>query len=118
MPKTLEDLNLKTNERAALVELREWLHERFGERLVKLVLFGSKARGDAHEESDVDVLIVLREYDPDTEWDEIGDAKWEIGSMRHSVLLNTIRYSDSEYERCRRREYPLITDIEREGVPF
>ncbi len=45
MAKTLADLPLKENERAALAELRERLQERFGDRLAKLALFGSKARG-------------------------------------------------------------------------
>ena len=32
----------------------------FGDRLVRVVLYGSKARGDAHSESDLDLLVVLR----------------------------------------------------------
>lgn len=114
----LEDLSLKERERAALAEFRSWLDERFGERLVKVVLFGSKARGDADDESDVDVLIVVRDFDHDREWDELEDVASETGLMRHGVVFNTVEYSESEYERCRRREYPFITSIEREGIPL
>ena len=35
------------------------VRERFGARVQEVVLFGSQARGEAHEESDVDVLIVI-----------------------------------------------------------
>jgi predicted nucleotidyltransferase len=35
----------------------------YGERLVKIILFGSYARGDFHDESDVDLLVVLRDED-------------------------------------------------------
>ncbi len=118
MARTLDELPLKKNERAALAEFRAWLDEHFGERLVKFVLFGSKARGGGDDESDVDVLIVIRDFDHDREWDELEDVAYETGLSRHGVVFNTVEYSESEYERCRRREYPLITNIEREGVPI
>ena len=40
----------------AVLELKQRLALRFGERLLAVRLFGSRARGEAHEESDVDVL--------------------------------------------------------------
>lgn len=39
--------------------LRAALEDLYGDRLVRLVLYGSQARGDAHDESDVDVIVVL-----------------------------------------------------------
>ncbi|HET9960654.1 MAG TPA: nucleotidyltransferase domain-containing protein, partial [Polyangiaceae bacterium] len=45
--------------RLALNEYSERLRGKFGERLVELKLFGSYARGEAHEDSDVDVLVVI-----------------------------------------------------------
>jgi predicted nucleotidyltransferase len=43
-----------------LTELRRYLADLYGERLVEVVLFGSQARGDAVEGSDIDVLVVLK----------------------------------------------------------
>ena len=45
--------------RPALAELRHGLEQLYGERLRGLYLFGSRARGDAQPDSDVDVLVVL-----------------------------------------------------------
>jgi len=36
------------------------LEDRFGDRLVSVVLFGSRARGEARPESDIDLLLVIR----------------------------------------------------------
>lgn len=46
--------------RQALAEARRRLEALYGDRLVRLVLYGSQARGDARPESDVDVLVILQ----------------------------------------------------------
>ncbi len=45
--------------RAALRELDRKLRERFGRKYRKLLLFGSRARGDNDPESDADVAVIL-----------------------------------------------------------
>lgn len=47
----------------SLVRFAETVRAHFGERLVDLILFGSRARGDHRSESDVDVAVILREGD-------------------------------------------------------
>lgn len=44
---------------ALLADLKRRLEHRFGERFVALYLFGSRARGDHEEDSDVDVAVIL-----------------------------------------------------------
>ena len=46
-------------ETAALAELKPRLGELFGGRLERMVLFGSRARGEGHEDSDLDVLVLV-----------------------------------------------------------
>ena len=46
--------------RSALRELDRKLRERFGRKYLRLMLFGSRARGDNDPESDADVAVILR----------------------------------------------------------
>lgn len=55
--KIMTQLNLKGHEKKALQELKEGLTEKFPE--VKIILYGSKARGDSETFSDIDVLVLL-----------------------------------------------------------
>ena len=60
--------HLAEHERLALAELVERLRRRYGDDLLRVVLFGSKARGDFDEESDLDVLVVVRHIPDETYW--------------------------------------------------
>lgn len=51
--------SLSEQEAAAIEAYATALQVRFGEQLVDVLLFGSRARGDAHADSDIDVLVVL-----------------------------------------------------------
>jgi predicted nucleotidyltransferase len=51
--------SLSKQETAALQTFVHILQDRFGRQLVDVLLFGSKARGEAHSDSDVDVLVIL-----------------------------------------------------------
>mgnify|MGYP000033855400 CR=1 FL=1 len=51
---------LFTIEKEAIRRATERLREVLGENLVAVVAFGSRVRGDFHGESDLDVLIIVR----------------------------------------------------------
>jgi len=104
---------LKDNELAAVRKLKETLTRDFG--LVGLKLIGSKARGDSDTESDIDLVIVLKDYD----WERqmaIYDVCFEL-SVEHDVLLSPIIYSDEEFSSPLIRATPFYEAVAEEGVP-
>ena len=97
---------------AMLAELRRGLEEIYGERLVKMVLFGSQARGDAEDGSDIDVLVVLRgEHGPEEE--ARADAIAAELSLRNDVVIICMMFSSERYDR---EQSPLLINVRREGV--
>jgi predicted nucleotidyltransferase len=77
--------------------------------------FGSRAWGDAREESDLDLCVViedLRHEDRQT----IRRIGWEVG-FEQDILLCTTIYSKDEFERGPCSESPLVMNIRRKGIP-
>lgn len=55
--------HLTPAEHVLLARVKRALRERYGDRLRQVILFGSRARGDARQDSDWDIAVVLEGYD-------------------------------------------------------
>jgi len=96
-----------------LNELKIRFQELYSERLVQMVLYGSQARGDAVEGSDIDVLVVLRgEVNPFDELDRVGDIVYDISYENDTVVSCVFMDED----RFLHRNGPLLRNIRREGM--
>ena len=102
--------------RRAALRFAASLRERYGDALVDVQLFGSCARGEMREDSDVDVAVVLQVVDWRTKKDVI-DLASGIG-LEHDVLLSPTVLDRQTFERWRAQERLLVMDIQREGLPL
>jgi predicted nucleotidyltransferase len=103
--------------RATAGELAQAARAYFGRRLRAIRLFGSAARGDGQEGSDVDVLILLDEAgSADREW--IAERATRLGVLGAGVVLSAVTLAESDFERLRQRERLFPLEIEREGIPL
>lgn len=102
--------------RDALERFQAAVRDRFKERVREIVLFGSQARGDAHEESDVDLLVVI---DGLTEAERriVFDMSYDAGAFGEEfVALSPLPYSTDQAASLRARERRLMLEIARDGV--
>lgn len=88
----------------------------YGEHLKKVILYGSRARGDFQEDSDIDVMILVDlERSELAEWDEtLFDATFDI-NFENDVEIMPIVQNQAFFERWV-RAYPFYNAIAREGV--
>jgi predicted nucleotidyltransferase len=96
-----------------LEEIKKELEKLYGTRLKKIILYGSWARGNATEESDIDLLIVLEgKISPGAEIDRMIDIITGI-NLKHDVLLSVYPISEQDYSTI---QSPLLINVRKEGI--
>ena len=81
-----------------LKRVKSHLTETYGDGVVKVILYGSQARGDFHEGSDVDVAIVVRDsLNPRAVERSLDELLWRV-VVDDGELVATIAYRESIFE--------------------
>lgn len=106
---------LTGREQQTLRRFKGILLERFGDEIAEVRLFGSKARGDAGPESDLDVLVVTRRDD----WrlkEQIGQVATTI-LLEEGVYLSLKVFGQPFYRRLVTLQTPFIKSVLQDGIP-
>jgi uncharacterized protein len=104
-----------TRENPILAKFRAALAEMYGDRLERVVLFGSRARGDARPDSDYDVAVFVNGMNGSSErWAELH----RLAALRVKLIDETGAFFDAKpYPAGMYRERsPLMHEIRREGL--
>ena len=102
---------LSKQEKKALAEFEALLQKEFPRRFKKLILFGSKARGDSNRNSDIDLLVVMSKNGKET-------AR-KVAMLTHSPIAKymvDISPIIVEEERFFKVWSPLLEHITKEGI--
>jgi uncharacterized protein (UPF0332 family) len=108
--------HLTRQERVALAAYRDFLLEKFPNEIARVVLFGSKARGDAAPDADLDLLIVVSGADPSflpggSRWSELGAGAYKVG-LEYGVYISTIVRQLDQVQKWT----PLLDNVRKEGI--
>ncbi len=109
-------LALTSQEHEAITVFLSRLREKFPERVLKAILFGSKARGDSQAWSDIDLLILVREED----WSlrqAINTLAARV-SLDYDVLIGPRVIGQQRWEKMKQQHFSLYHNIKEEGVPL
>jgi len=107
-------LNLTQDEQAWLDAYREALDKKHPGAVHEMLIYGSKARGQAHAESDLDVLLIVK--------NEAGTLKRELRRIGYllaataDVLPSILAYTQEEWESRRRSGSTFRQAVERDAV--
>lgn len=99
-------------DRMIATELKKKLLEAV--RLVDFKVFGSRARGDAEPDSDMDLFIEVEELDKQIK-SRIRDIVWKVG-LEHDLYISPVIFTRHEIEDTPLRAAPLVKNIAEEGV--
>ncbi len=107
-------LTLHPEEQIWLDEYRQAPKKRHPGVVLRMVIYGSKARGDAHEDSDLDVLIIVR--------NEAGLLKRTLRHIGYDLAATSyavpsiLACTQDEWQQRKERGYPFQNAVERDGV--
>lgn len=106
-------MSLNPKDGPVLTRFRAALDQIYGPRIERVVLFGSRARGDAHAESDYDIAVFLHDLtDRPAEMNRLADLATDIlydgGPFIHAMPYRAGFYNDERM--------PLMHEIRAEGI--
>jgi len=108
----MKDMQIQKKYRGAVEEFVRRVLERYRDKIDSIILFGSVARGEAKEDSDIDVLIVIKKEDFKLRRALIGvafDILLETGNDISVKVLSKNEFED-------RRDFSFLRNIISEGV--
>lgn len=111
--KQMGDISVTPEQRAGLAEIKQRLLERFDIRAI--VLYGSLARGQADEESDVDLLVVTAESLTRLQRHEITNIVFDV-NLQYGTNFSTLVVDLELWETGIISVLPIHDEIVRDGV--
>jgi len=98
-----------------LVDLKIGLSGTYGERLRCLYLYGSYARSEADEESDLDILVVLEQFESyGREVDRTSELGSEL-SLKYGITISQVFMRQAEWLTG---DTPFLSNVREEAVSF
>lgn len=96
-----------------LDEVKKCLEEIYGNKLKGIILYGSYARGDFTDGSDIDLIILLEDIkEPLAEREKYFNEIWKL-DLKYDTVISIIPFKEEEY---RTRKLPVILNAKREGI--
>jgi DNA polymerase sigma len=106
---------MQTIEKQVLEKFKALLRERLPRH--QIIMFGSRARGDAELYSDLDLMVIIDGVVDDAIREWVSDCAWEAGYTEGLVVVPVV-FSRTEWEQGSERHSLLAQAVASEGIPL
>jgi predicted nucleotidyltransferase len=103
-------MSIEEKYRAIARKFAKRVQEKYGDRVDSIILFGSAARGEAREESDIDILVV-----GEVTLDELVDVSVPM-LLEYEEYISAQDMETARFNRLVKQGYSFIKNIQKEGV--
>ena len=105
---------LTETEKKVVEEFAKLVRTALGENLIDMEIFGSKVRGDFTGDSDMDILVVVKERTLDS-MDRIAEITANL-NIEYNLSISPVIFSEYEYKVNEDMKSPFVLNVEAEGV--
>lgn len=107
---------MPTNINKIIEQFVDEVYSILGNRVKKIILYGSYARGDYNKNSDIDLMILtdLNEKEIEEYRDKLSDAAFEI-ELKNNVIISPVIKNIEKYN-AKVNIIPFYTNVQKEGV--
>lgn len=94
-------------------QVKTHLSERYGEGIKRVILYGSHARGEATQDSDIDVLVLVdQSLNPSEVEESLSDLLYDI-LLEEQELVSVVAVREERFENY---NSPFMLNVKREGM--
>ncbi len=107
-------MKLTSKEKEIIKKFKQRILQKYSNEILKVIVFGSKVRGDATKESDIDIIVITSSKD----WkkgDEIRNIGYELDEeIGYRLSIQVMSKSHIDY--LKQHNFQFIKNVESEGI--
>lgn len=107
---------LNEKDRSILMDFKKRISTEAGEQIKRIIIFGSRAKGDYSEDSDLDIAILVKDKTPKIE-KELDDIAYQVmWDNDFKPVISLKIFSESGFYDSLRKGYSFYNHVEKEGL--
>lgn len=107
---------LTPQEQKAIDEFKKRVLKTLGQQVVSFLMFGSRARGEGTDDSDLDILVLLKEWKRG-DHDRVIDMATDL-FLEFEINISPLVMSQAQFQELKERELLVAREIEADGYPL